>query len=268
MNPTAKKSSGKESPTVFWMPPLSSETLEHLSSRGILPSFLAVSTWLQEVSPVSHSQSPAKDLENQIPGTCGLPPSSAFASYDRLTSSWRTSQGSLLTNTWEEFSETWPRAGIVSDGLVWEQTMLADSTEENEFGFSHIPTPTASDGTMADRGFRKTQVKEGSLHLIGLKDYLRLLPTPNSTDGMRTRFTPIQIMKEKESHARRGVQLGSYLARTLAEDSGVSQTPTFTEDLMGWPIGWTDLKPLETDKFLSAWLTPFQFYLKELLNEI
>jgi hypothetical protein len=26
-------------------------------------------------------------------------------------------------------------------------------------------------------------------------------------------------------------------------------SPMWTEWLMGWPIGWTDLKPLETDKF-------------------
>jgi hypothetical protein len=25
--------------------------------------------------------------------------------------------------------------------------------------------------------------------------------------------------------------------------------PCWVEELMGWPLGWTDLKPLETDKF-------------------
>jgi len=30
-------------------------------------------------------------------------------------------------------------------------------------------------------------------------------------------------------------------------------SPMWTEWLMGWPIGWTDLKPLETDKF-RKWL--------------
>jgi hypothetical protein len=29
-------------------------------------------------------------------------------------------------------------------------------------------------------------------------------------------------------------------------------TPMNQEWLMGWPIGWTDLKPLETDKFLAS----------------
>jgi hypothetical protein len=29
---------------------------------------------------------------------------------------------------------------------------------------------------------------------------------------------------------------------------GGKLNPNWTEWLMGWPIGWTDLKPLETDK--------------------
>jgi hypothetical protein len=31
-----------------------------------------------------------------------------------------------------------------------------------------------------------------------------------------------------------------------------SLSPAWVEWLMGWPLGWTDLKPLETDKF-QAW---------------
>jgi hypothetical protein len=36
------------------------------------------------------------------------------------------------------------------------------------------------------------------------------------------------------------------------EETG-ALNPTWVEWLMGWPLGWTDLKPLETDKF-QAWL--------------
>jgi hypothetical protein len=39
----------------------------------------------------------------------------------------------------------------------------------------------------------------------------------------------------------------------LTEGGSVSGTiypnPITYEALMGWPLGWTDLKPLETDKF-------------------
>jgi hypothetical protein len=35
----------------------------------------------------------------------------------------------------------------------------------------------------------------------------------------------------------------------LATHVGGKIHPEFTEWMMGWPLGWTDLKPLETDKF-------------------
>ena len=53
---------------------------------------------------------------------------------------------------------------------------------------------------------------------------------------------------------------------TLAAVAGGRLNPQWTEWLMGWPINWTDLKLLETDKFHSAWLTPMKSYLAELLN--
>jgi hypothetical protein len=36
---------------------------------------------------------------------------------------------------------------------------------------------------------------------------------------------------------------------TLAAQAGGSLNPTWVEWLMGWPLAWTDLKPLGTDKF-------------------
>jgi hypothetical protein len=38
----------------------------------------------------------------------------------------------------------------------------------------------------------------------------------------------------------------------LADCLGGTPNPTWVEWLMGWPLGWTDLKPLETDKSLFA----------------
>jgi DNA (cytosine-5)-methyltransferase 1 len=38
-------------------------------------------------------------------------------------------------------------------------------------------------------------------------------------------------------------------ARLMGAGNGGQLNPTWVEWLMGWPIGWTDLKPLETDKF-------------------
>jgi len=36
---------------------------------------------------------------------------------------------------------------------------------------------------------------------------------------------------------------------TLAAQAGGALNPTWVEWLMGWPLGWTDLKPLEMDKY-------------------
>lgn len=44
---------------------------------------------------------------------------------------------------------------------------------------------------------------------------------------------------------------GNRKTQTLAWVLGGKINPQFTEWMMRWPIGWTDLKPLETDKFLS-----------------
>jgi len=37
--------------------------------------------------------------------------------------------------------------------------------------------------------------------------------------------------------------------KSLPKDVGGIPNPTWIEWLMGWPVGWTDLKPLETDRF-------------------
>jgi len=36
---------------------------------------------------------------------------------------------------------------------------------------------------------------------------------------------------------------------TLSAQAGGMLNPTWVEWLMGWPLGWTDLKPLATDKY-------------------
>ena len=48
-------------------------------------------------------------------------------------------------------------------------------------------------------------------------------------------------------------------SRPLSEQIGGSLNPTWVEWLMGWPLGWTDLKPLATDKCPSALPLPGGF---------
>jgi hypothetical protein len=41
-------------------------------------------------------------------------------------------------------------------------------------------------------------------------------------------------------------------ARSMGAENGGKLNPDWVEWLMGWPLGWTDLKPLEMDKCLYA----------------
>ena len=63
--------------------------------------------------------------------------------------------------------------------------------------------------------------------------------TPNATDADKWSN---QSQAEREAKGQ-VVRLGHQL------EAGGSLNPTWVEWLMGWPLGWTDLEPLETDKF-------------------
>jgi hypothetical protein len=62
----------------------------------------------------------------------------SFAYFDRESSSWRTSQRSLMGG-WIEFSETWPRAGTMQNGIAYRQRPLVPITFATES--SLWPTP-------------------------------------------------------------------------------------------------------------------------------
>jgi hypothetical protein len=109
-------------------------------------------TFFAEDSPVKTLALPAivMDLKGGGPD-CGPNLSEPFGHYDHGTSSWKTYQGCLLTLTWDEFSETWPRAGTMQNGIVYQHQPLADLTSEIEY--TYWPTPQASDERMCVSSF-------------------------------------------------------------------------------------------------------------------
>lgn len=138
-----------------------------------------------------------------------------FASYDLVSCSWRTCQH-LLTGDLAEFSETWPRAGMIRNGTAYPLRPLAPLTYETEFGY--LPTPQASDSQ-----FRLTVE------------------------------TNCKILWDKETTGKRqsGAQIGSCLRRSrefVMEQlrTGGDVNPEWCEVLMGYPTGWTELELSET----------------------
>lgn len=59
---------------------------------------------------------------------------------------WKTYQLSLIGD-WERFSDAWPMAGTMRNGIVYQQVRLVPLTRETEYGL--LPTPRASFGMAA-----------------------------------------------------------------------------------------------------------------------
>lgn len=216
---TVKKSSSKESQTVYWMPPLSSETSEP-SSQKVMPS--SIREWLMSLQGDSHASPlalPAKDLEKTTHEICGPPLSSAFALYDHSSRSWKTCQLSLITRTSSKYSETWPKAGMMLNGVCypqpkWEQRIC-------EIGSGFLPTPSRI------MILEKEEVP---------KERLRVLKSG-------------RLRKTSKLKVEGSLNLAQHLMIV-----GITPMPKVLETLMGWPIYWTDLQPLEMDNTLTQWL--------------
>jgi hypothetical protein len=70
-----------------------------------------------------------------------------------------------------------------------------------------------------------------------LKGYL---PTPSVNESKNNPYTPSQ-WKRKDSLNIDAARLAGYTEETIGKDSQLN--PPFVEEMMGFPIGWTDLEP-------------------------
>ena len=98
---------------------------------------------------------------------CGPNTTGSFASYDPDSSSWKTYQRSLLGGL-AEFSETWPRAGTIRNGIAYQRKPLAPLTGGT--GCFLLPTLSANEskGSGRDR-YEGSQNFHGSKASEGLR---------------------------------------------------------------------------------------------------
>jgi hypothetical protein len=203
---------------------------------------------------------------------CGEKWRASFTKYDHNTHSWKTHQCSLLEDL-ELFSETWPQWGLMRNGECWEQRTLEQTIRGTESGLlEKIPTPQARDwkGSSgrsmkgleydlpthakkwptpdANCGTRGTELEwspkreSGQKAQFSLNQAIKMWPTPQASDNRdRGNMSNPSI--------QRRVAIGKQIMLSQSVDPTSGQlNPTWVEWLMGWPLGWTDLKPLETDK--------------------
>lgn len=183
----------------------------------------------------------------------------SFARFSPDTSSWRTAQCSLLGGL-DEFSATWPRWGLMRNGEsflrptpalhicasasgFWQTPVADDAVERtagkwNSRGEPKLsaevmiwPTPTASLGTKGGR-VTPSKGREGGTLIEAVS--ARIFATPPARDWRSGKAS-------QATHARN--------SRPLSEQTGGLLNPMWVEWLMGWPIGWTELRPLAMDRF-------------------
>lgn len=186
-------------------------------------------TWYLEGFPVKTSVQPERGKEStEQEADSGESLQESFARFDHSTHSWKTPQCSLLEVS-EEFSATWPRWGIMRRGVCSELPIWELRTSGKEYGFSDlIPKLLARGGGLDEDSSNR---KGGPLWL----------PTPICHDAKDLAPSPSAIRRKSPS-------LATLAAHGKLGPAG-KLSPDWTEWLMGWPIGWTDLKPLETDRF-------------------
>lgn len=167
-----------------------------------------------EGSHAKTSARPANRLELTLvqDQVYGLKSSGWLSNYDQNSSSWRTSQICLeahLRNQGDglaEFLGIWPNAGLMQNGKTYQRRPWAHLTLGSVYGL--LPTPTATD-------WKRTPVT----------NYYAFRPITHNQVDTLSQFVARSCQCGKKNHRLE---------------------PLFVERLMGFPTGWTDLKPSET----------------------
>jgi hypothetical protein len=188
------------------------------------------------------SQLQEKEMDlTESEAECGEKWHGLLARYDQDTHLWRTVQCSLLEDL-NESLQTLPQWGMTVGGELYLLPTLVQTIDENEFGLSEKwATPTTMDKLPPKS--EAALLKEATVARPGRSKPANLR---DQVSNMHRWGTP----KAQDSrHALRDRGKGNLGEQVSGLHNGGKLNPLWTEWLMGWWIGWTDLKPLEMDKF-------------------
>ena len=179
-NPIAKQSSSSDKPTEYYLPSLFSETSE--SSTGTNGEERSMSS--RAASPVRTFHLLVEALGLQGNGRAfGEKWRELSVKYNPDTHSWKTHQCSLLEGL-DEFSETWPKWGMMQNGVCWERIIAERPTNETESGFWRSPD-TGQGGTsgLLKKGLNKRANGQPiQIRLVDQVNNPRFWPTPAARD--------------------------------------------------------------------------------------
>lgn len=178
-------------------------------------------------------------------------------SYDPVSSSWKTSQQSLFED-YQQLLEALPKSGMTVNGRLYLLNNVEHPTLD--VGGSALPTPTASDAGPAAilnentnivftwKGTPRKVSNNGVNGSLGLARTVMLLPTPTVNESKNNPSGESQWDRHDSLNVEAAKMNG--LDKTTGKDFQLN--PQFVEEMMGFPIGWTDLNHSETQSYHSA----------------
>jgi len=192
---------------------IASKSWQHGRRTGFFPSFPSLAMYQNSMA------TPGEELRTSyaedFPVLISQSPGGGLGSKERIAGFGPSKTASLAK--YSQSARIWKTAQL---------SLLGDSEEFSE--------TWPREGSIVDGEFFQAKPLAP---IMSVKEFGFLLPTPTA------------------HNAKEGAYPSEYARNTptLATHVGGKIHPNFTEWMMGWPLDWTDLKPLGTDKF-HAWL--------------
>ena len=173
---------------------------------------------------------PASLASGQVFGTSSL---GSLASFDPVTSSWRTSQRCLLEG-WVKYSGRWPRSGMTRSGTLSQLRPLVRRTGGTASGSSafasglvkkpthNVPTPTAQDH-IERKSTSSEELNFDTNKSVSLDRWVAMWPTPTAA-GFDCADVP-RLLQRREEVKAKGIN-GNGFGLTLAQAVKVEMFPT------------------------------------------
>jgi hypothetical protein len=189
-------------------------------------------TWFRAAFLARTSLAPAKDKEStESDRDFGTKWQELSVKFDPATRSLKILPCSEQGGS-KSFSRILPFWGLMLSGRVYRRKIAKRPIKGIACGL--LPTPTRMDHR--DMTLQAVKTAETRGQQVRLAGFVKKWPTPQTNDHRPPCYS--------------GSKRASEMLPTAA---GGPLNPTWVEWLMGWPIGWTDLKPLAMDKF-REWL--------------
>ena len=188
-------------------------------------------------------QSPANELGLRANARAyGRNMSASLARFDPVTFSWRMSQGCLVAQAngqadgSVEFSETWPRSGVMRNGIAYPLDALALRTSATECGLWPTPTVVMSGENRTIEQFEAAKeralIKQKGNNGNGIGEDLAI--------AVKRRMWPTPIRRDGRTFAGAARSPNAVGSEPLVIQVGGKLNPAWVAWLMGFPATWTD----------------------------